>query len=203
MAATLPRPNIADLFQNANAKGLSNSKHKRLFQSLQWRQSFQNSETYDYVLEDTTAVESSNRIIKIRQIQNGELKGLGTGTFVWPAAHILSKYLEKRFAHGELQGKYICDIGSGTGLTGIIASILGGTVVLSDQHLIIPLLTENVSSTMDLNFPNLKSEQLVVQEYDWDNKIPLSEPEFDFLLVSDCVLPKLYPIDMLVDVSCL
>lgn len=39
------------------------------------------------------------------QIENGELAGIGTGASVWPAAHVLCKYLEGRYgAGGEFAG---------------------------------------------------------------------------------------------------
>lgn len=201
--STAHRPNIADLFQSGNARGLTNNKHRRLFQSLQWRQAFQHSEFYEYSLEESTLHDRSTPTIKVRQIPNGELKGLGTGTFVWPAAHILAKYFEKRFQDGSLQDKLICDIGSGTGLTGLIAGILGGKVVLTDQQCILPLLTENTESllAMDCFSSSIPKDRFLVKEYNWDDKVPLIEQDFDYLIVSDCVLPKLYPIAILVDVS--
>lgn len=187
------RPKITDLFRSANASGLTNSKHKRLFQSLQWRQAFEHSPIYEYTLETGT-------VLQVQQIPNGELKGLGTGTFVWPAAHILAKYFEKRFGPDGLRGKTLCDIGSGTGLTGFVAAALGGTVTLTDQACVLPLLSENVCSVVDSGL-GVHAEQLVMKEYHWGEKSPLAETPFDFLIVSDCVLPKLYPIDILVEVS--
>ena len=91
--------------------------------------------------------------LRIRQICNGEMKGLGTGTFVWPASHVLAKYLEKicgdssyssctctstgggREGEGGeggghlLKGKKVCDVGSGAGLPGYVAAYLGMSVV--------------------------------------------------------------------------
>ena len=38
-------------------------------------------------------------------------------------------------------------------------------------------------------------------EFDWDSAPEHLSPPFDLILVSDCVLPKLYPIEPLVKVS--
>lgn len=139
-------------------------------------------------------------VIKVTQISNGEIKGLGTGTLVWPAAHVLSKYFEKRFfTCSSLQNKRVCDIGSGTGITGFVAATLGATVVLTDQECILPLLEENTQHFYD-NFPALVKEQVTVKNYEWGTDISHLGLPFDYVLVSDCVLPKLYPIDILVKV---
>lgn len=59
----------------------------------------------------------------------GELTGLGTGATVWPAAHVLSKYLEKRFGPGGMLGLRCIDLGAGTGAVGIAAAVLGADVM--------------------------------------------------------------------------
>lgn len=189
------RPKIGDIFRSAGAAGLQNSKHRRLFQSLQWRQAYEHSEFYEYSLDN-----GKNSLLKVRQIPNGEMKGLGTGTFVWPAAHILAKYLEKRFRlTNDLKEKYICDIGSGTGLTGIVAASLGANVMFTDQSCVLSLLQENVTVAVSADM-EINAEQVEVKEYEWTAKVPINKEPFDYVIVSDCVLPKLYPIDMLVDV---
>lgn len=184
----IQKPNINQLFRLGQADNLKNSKHKRLFESLKWRQAYQNCDHYEYQLED-------NRIIRVNQITNGEMKGLGTGTFVWPAAHILSKYLEQKYS-SELQNKRVCDIGTGTGLTGFIAGLLGADVVLTDQSIVMDLLNKNLSEVQE-RFSQLTGK-IKILEYDWLDCSSFKETSFDYLLISDCVLPKLYPIDMLV-----
>lgn len=194
---TVQRPKMGDIFRAAGASGLQNSKHRRLFQSLQWRQAFERSEFYEYHLDN-----EKKSLMKVRQIPNGEMKGLGTGTFVWPAAHILAKYLEKRYrVSGELRDKYVCDIGSGTGLTGIVAAALGAKVLFTDQSCVLSLLGENVAAVLSDADLGIQEQQVEVKEYEWTAKVPISDRAFDYLIVSDCVLPKLYPIDMLVEVS--
>ena len=140
------------------------------------------------------------KVIKVTQISNGEMKGLGTGTLVWPAAHVLSKYLEKKYIScPSFKEKRVCDIGSGTGITGFVAALLGATVVLTDQECILPLLEENTKCFCD-TFPEIVKDQITVKNYEWGTDISHLGLLFDYVLVSDCVLPKLYPIDILVKV---
>jgi len=193
----MSRPNIADLFSKSGTSSLKNSKQLRLLQNLQWRQSYQHSETYIYSFDNQEA----NINIELQQIPNGELKGLGTGTFIWPAAQVLAKYFEKRFCDNGLKGKVVCDIGSGAGLTGFVSAYLGATVILTDQDCILPLLKANLQK-FESNFKNyLHEDQLKICEYEWTSKQPPTSDVIDIVIVSDCVLPKLYPIDILIEVQ--
>jgi len=185
---------ITDVFRSGHS-GMKSSKYKRLADSLQWRQAFQKAEYYEILLE-------SAKLLRFRQVDNGELKGLGTGAFVWPAAHVLSKYIEKRYIH-QMKGMRVCDIGSGTGATGLVAAALGANVTLTDQECILFLLEENKTLFCEefSELLNLNPADIHICKYDW-GEIPNDfDLTFDLILVSDCVLPKLYPIELLVEVS--
>ena len=135
----------------------------------------------------------------MQQIDNGELKGIGTGAVVWPAAHVLAKYMEKRFdSANSLKGKRVIDIGSGTGCTGLIAAILGGIVTLTDQDSVRALLEANIEMCRE-QF-QLDASSMAYREYEWEQPADHLAPPFDLVLVSDCVLPKLYPIEPLIKV---
>ena len=134
----------------------------------------------------------------VHQIDNGEMKGIGTGTVVWPAAHVLVKYIEMRFAGGGLEEKRVIDIGSGTGCTGLVAGILGARVTLTDQDSVHTLLQSNIKACCE-KF-GIDPDALQYQEYEWEHSADHLAPPFDLVLVSDCVLPKLYPIEPLVKV---
>jgi hypothetical protein len=81
------RPNIKTLLESGTS-GLKKSKFKRTANTLKWRQKYLGSDTYNIELED-------GRMFQLSQVKNGEESGVGTGCSVWPAAHVLSKYLEK------------------------------------------------------------------------------------------------------------
>ena len=181
--------------------GQSKCKSKKMemiLRNLQWRQNFQNKDHYVYNLNNTNE-------IYIHQTLNGEMNGIGTGAHVWPAAVVLSKYLEKKYSINEkdnkhsLQGLRICDIGSGTGITGFVASFLGALeVTLTDQIFILPLLEINKDKYLQANdYRN----NIVIKEFNWGESVAHLSPPFDIILVSDCILPKLYPIEPLIQVG--
>ena len=91
----------------------------------------------------------------------------------------------------------MCDMGSGTGCTGLIAAALGAQeATLTDQTTVQALLEENIL----LSASQLGAAAATFAEFDWDASPAHLRPPFDLVLVSDCVLPKLYPIEPLVKV---
>ena len=79
-----------------------------------------------------------------------------------------------------------------------MAACLGGTVTLTDQLCVFPLLESNVADA--IASCSINREKLIVAEYNWGENISHLGAPFDVVLVSDCVLPKLYPIEPLVQV---
>ncbi len=165
----------------------------KILSSLNWRQAHLGSEYYPIELED-------GRVVRVRQLENGEVSGIGTGATVWAAAHVLSKYLEKEYGRVGLAGKRVCDIGAGTGVVGFVAAALGGTVTLTDQASVFFLLETNKSLVLRDN-PDMDPACLSLCLYDWGETPTHLSPPFDLVLISDCVLPKLYPIEPLIQVS--
>jgi hypothetical protein len=173
--------------------GMKNSKYGKIVSALQWRQAHLKSEIYPIELED-------GRVLEIKQIGQGETKGIGTGATLWPAAHVLSKYIEKSYATDEtFQSKRVIDIGSGTGCTGFAAAAFGADVTLTDQEQVLFLMHENKLSICHAN-TTINPDKIHIELYDWGEPCGHLNPPFDIVLVSDCVLPKLYPIEPLVEV---
>ncbi|OQR80943.1 hypothetical protein ACHHYP_16976 [Achlya hypogyna] len=150
--------------------------------SLSWRDAYINRPEFSMPLD-------GGRVLRIRQLSNGEVNGLGTGLTVWPAACVLLKYLEHRF--GYLDDMRVLELGCGTGAVGLAAALLGASVVLTDQEQIQFLMHENARINA--------AEGVHVCAYDWGSPLHgvLAAP-FDLVLISDCILPKLYPIEPLV-----
>ncbi|OQS05081.1 kinesin, partial [Thraustotheca clavata] len=151
--------------------------------ALSWRDA--------YINQPEFCVSLGSRTLRVRQIANGEVNGLGTGLSVWPAACVLLKYLEHEY--GYLKGKAVLELGCGTGVVGLAAALLGADqVVLTDQDQVQFLIHHNAQL-------NHLSQDVVVATYDWGTPLkgPLAQ-SFDFVLISDCILPKLYPIEPLV-----
>lgn len=171
---------------------IKNSRLRKKLESMSWRQKFMKSLEYEYEFND-------GKCLRISQIDNGEMKGLGTGTFVWPAAHVLAKYLEKIYKNGELCGKYVCDLGCGAGLTGFVAAALGAHVFLTDQAQLLDYIRGNCNFAADT--ASFNGGSVEVHEYNWGETPSFLQNPLDIVLISDCVLPKLYPISVLLQVK--
>eukprot|EP00960_Hanusia_phi_P060914 764668-Hanusia_phi.AAC.1 len=62
---------------------------------------------------------------------------------VWDAAVILSEYILKHFGESGMNGLRVIELGSGTGLVGILCAKLGANVILTDKYFAIPLMEAN------------------------------------------------------------
>ncbi len=84
-----------------------------------------------------------------------------TGRTVWDAAVVLSKgFLE----YQDLRGKYVLELGAGTGLAGMAAAVLGAKTVITDLEYCLPDIQRNVNATRvahDYLIP------VTVRELDW------------------------------------
>lgn len=188
-------PKISEIFRS-EVGNLKNHKFQRIANNLQWRQQFQHADLYELNI--------GMERFHFHQIDNGEMRGIGTGAVVWPAAHALVKYLEKRYGLLGMRGLRIIDIGSGTGFAGIAAAALGGDVVLTDQLCVKDLILSNIeeyNSSQKHDTERSRNGTVTFAEYNWDENAETLNPPFDLVLVSDCVLPKLYPIEPLVKVT--
>jgi len=68
------------------------------------------------------------------------------GSTVWTAAIMLSKYMEHHYGTmaQQLQGRECIELGSGTGLVGLVLASLGATVTLTDLEFVLPRLQRNI-----------------------------------------------------------
>ncbi|KAJ7937345.1 putative methyltransferase-domain-containing protein [Mycena leptocephala] len=103
----------------------------------------------------------------------------GCGGVAWPAGEVLAQYLVNR-GPNSLEGKQVLELGSGTGLVGLVAAMLGGTVYLTDQAPLLNIMRENVEI-------NKLSSLCVVTELNWGEPIPAEIPRPDIILAADCV----------------
>jgi len=129
----------------------------------------------------------------------------GCGGIAWPAGEVLSRYLSYRHSQDPdcLRNKRILELGSGTGLVGLVAALLENSadVVITDQDQLLELMQQNV----DLNFPPLPDEagrNIKVAELDWGKEIPSTlDAASDVILAADCVyFEPAFP--LLVDTLC-
>jgi predicted nicotinamide N-methyase len=172
----------------------TNNSLTKAWQTLSWRDVFSTRPFFEETI--------CGQPLKIRQILQGELKGFGTGLTVWPAACLLLKYLEYRFqGANKLNDQYIIELGSGTGAVGIAAAMLGASrVVVTDMKKLLFLMQENV----DLYINTIGTPtQVEVIEYEWGEtstyRLLENKRYPEWILVSDCILPKLYQMEPLVE----
>ncbi|CAH1265341.1 METTL21C [Branchiostoma lanceolatum] len=84
------------------------------------------------------------REIVIRERDVGENTEEAIGKRIWPGGEAFAEYIES----GELslEDKKVIELGAGTGLVGIVASLLGADVTITDLPDILPCTAENVTS---------------------------------------------------------
>lgn len=120
---------------------------------------------------------------------------------------MLLKHLEHRFAGTQqLENQFVIELGSGTGAVGIAAAMLGaGRVVVTDMSSGLFLMEDNTAIARANTNGHLALE---VEAYEWgavpnERLIPRASVDEDssypsLILISDCILPRLYPIEPLV-----
>ncbi|XP_077663348.1 protein-lysine methyltransferase METTL21C [Eretmochelys imbricata] len=109
------------------------------------------------------------------------------GAIVWPGALALSQYLESNQQEINLKDKKVLEIGAGTGLVSIVASILGAYVTATDLPEVLENLKWNISrNTQNMNIHRPEVRKLVWGE-DLNEDFPKSTHHYDFILASDVV----------------
>jgi len=108
---------------------------------------------------------------------------MGPGAVVWECGLSLAEYLV--LCPGEVQGKRAIELGSGTGIGGIVAALLGAKMVtLTDLPPLVPLIDSNARRN-GLEPPGMSSAVL-----DWvDTTLPpsLRVEAWDVVLAADPV----------------
>ncbi|KAK2466437.1 hypothetical protein APHAL10511_002079 [Amanita phalloides] len=103
----------------------------------------------------------------------------GCGGIAWPAGQILSNYIVKRGSEF-LQNRTVVELGSGTGLVGLVAGKLGARVWITDQTQMLGIMHKNIKMN------NLES-CVSVAELNWGIDLPSNVPRPDIILAADCV----------------
>ncbi|KAG5644571.1 hypothetical protein DXG03_008145 [Asterophora parasitica] len=105
----------------------------------------------------------------------------GCGGIAWPAGEVLSSYLAKR-GPGYVRGRTILELGSGTGLVGLVAARLGcESVCITDQAPLLDIMRRNVRA-------NALEESVSVAELNWGEPLPSDIGQApDLILAADCV----------------
>ncbi|KAL6306735.1 putative methyltransferase-domain-containing protein [Sparassis latifolia] len=96
---------------------------------------------------------------------------------VCTVCQVLAAYIARR---GSWKGKNVLELGSGTGLVGLVAGKLGARACITDQAPLIEIMARNVSM-------NDLTALVTVAELNWGEPIPQDIPRPDVLLAADCV----------------
>ncbi|XP_026879218.2 protein N-lysine methyltransferase METTL21A isoform X1 [Electrophorus electricus] len=115
--------------------------------------------------------------------------GLGVAGVIWDAAVVLCMYLE--LAPVNLKGRTAIELGAGTGLVGIVATLLGGNVTITDRKPALELLRDNVKE----NIPSDLQGAVQVSELTWGEGLEhYPSGGYDLILGADIIyLEETFP----------
>ncbi|XP_045677431.1 protein-lysine methyltransferase METTL21C isoform X2 [Phyllostomus hastatus] len=109
------------------------------------------------------------------------------GAVVWPSALVLCYFLETNVKQYNMIDKNVIEIGAGTGLVSIVASLLGAHVTATDLPELLGNLQYNISRNTKMKCKHLPQ----VKELSWgialDKNFPKSSNNFDYILAADVV----------------
>jgi hypothetical protein len=141
-------------------------------------------------------------VISIAQDWEGSVTAHGIHSTVWEAGFVLQEYLQqlalRTAPRSLLQGKRVLEIGAGTGLVGLVCSILGAHVTMTDLPVALPLLHKNAESVrVQLEDLGREMTEPTIRPLDWT--VPISEQgidvgEFELVIGADVIYnPALFP----------
>ncbi|KAM6180421.1 protein-lysine methyltransferase METTL21E-like [Erethizon dorsatum] len=109
------------------------------------------------------------------------------GAVVWPSALVLCYFLETNAKQYNMVDKNVIEIGAGTGLVSIVASLLGAYVTATDLPELLGNLEYNISRNTKMKCKHLPQ----VKELSWgvalEENFPRSSNNFDYILAADVV----------------
>ncbi|XP_060047833.1 putative methyltransferase-like protein 21E isoform X2 [Erinaceus europaeus] len=109
------------------------------------------------------------------------------GAVVWPSALVLCYFLETNVKQYNMADKNVIEIGAGTGLVSIVASLLGAQVTATD----LPELLGNLQYNISHNTKAKSKHPPQVKELSWgvglDQHFPRATCTFDYILAADVV----------------
>ncbi|XP_062886897.1 EEF1A lysine methyltransferase 3-like [Mobula hypostoma] len=123
--------------------------------------------------------------LKIARIMDARL---GISSYIWDAGISLCQYFEKEDIN--FTGKEVIELGSGTGIVGILAALLGGNVTMTDK----PDTLKQINSNISINVPLACRHRLNVRPLTWGEDHKNFPTNYDFILGSDIVYSSVcYP----------
>ncbi|KAI4886075.1 hypothetical protein NFI96_030128, partial [Prochilodus magdalenae] len=109
------------------------------------------------------------------------------GALIWPGAVALCSYLEKNQEQFNLVDKAVLELGSGTGLVSIVASLMGAWVTATD----LPDILDNLNFNLSRNTRGRCRYTPQVAQLTWGKELgqnfPNSIYNYDYILCADVV----------------
>ncbi|KAM4731768.1 S-adenosylmethionine-dependent methyltransferase domain-containing protein [Anableps anableps] len=109
------------------------------------------------------------------------------GALIWPGAIALSRFLENNQQQMNLMDKAVLELGAGTGLLSIVASLLGAWVTATDQ----PDILSNLSFNLRRNTKGRSRYIPQVAALSWGQELerdfPFPSYHYDYVLAADVV----------------
>ncbi|XP_078419414.1 EEF1A lysine methyltransferase 3-like [Cetorhinus maximus] len=106
---------------------------------------------------------------------------LGISAIIWEAGLVLCRFFEQEKI--SFSGKKVIELGSGTGIVGILAALLGGDVTLTDQLMVLNQIQFNITN----NIPVSIQQRAKVSTLLWGENLDQFPINYDFILGSDIV----------------
>ncbi|XP_054159815.1 histone-arginine methyltransferase METTL23-like [Oppia nitens] len=112
-----------------------------------------------------------------------EKYSINYGYHVWPSAPILAQFIS--YYRSKFNGKRIIELGSGTGMVGIVAAKIGALVVLTDSHQY-PQCLQLCQQNVDINGVNDNITAILPLTWGHFDEQVIQMPSFDYIISSDC-----------------
>ncbi|XP_074515025.1 S-adenosylmethionine-dependent methyltransferase domain-containing protein [Sebastes fasciatus] len=111
------------------------------------------------------------------------------GALIWPGAIALSQFLENNQQQVNLKDKAVLEIGAGTGLLSIVASLLGALVTATDLPDILSNLTFNLLRNTKGRSRYTPQVAALTWAQDLERDFPYPSHHYDYVLAADVVYP--------------
>lgn len=123
------------------------------------------------------------------------------GAVMWPGALALCSFLEKNTDMFNLEDKTVLELGSGTGLVAIVASLLGAKVTATDLPNFLGNLRANVMRNTRGKCRHLPHISPLTWSFDVGRIYPSHLHRFDYVLAADVVYHHVYLDELLATMS--